>query len=74
VPSVCEPFEERGGFPDEVVSFFDGLFDLDDVGVGEDWDGEGFGGIDHEDGEFELKIWVLRLFRIRAVEFEGTFV
>ena len=40
MPAVHEVFEQAGGLVDEVVTLLDGLFDLNDVGLGLDRDGE----------------------------------
>ena len=41
VPMVHKAFEQAGGLMDEVIALLDGLFDLNDVGLGLDGDGEG---------------------------------
>ena len=74
VPAVRIALEERSGLLYEVLPLFDRLFDLHDVARREFGDGKRLGGIDHEDGKLKLEIWVLRLFRIRAVQLERSFV
>ena len=34
VPTVCEAFDQAGSLTDKVVVLLDGLFDLNDVGLG----------------------------------------
>ena len=41
MPVVREAFEQAGGLADEVIMLLDGLFDLNDIGLGLDGDGEG---------------------------------
>ena len=41
MPTVCKAFEQAGGLVDEVAALLDGLFDLNDVGLGLDRDGKG---------------------------------
>ena len=72
--AVCEAFEEGCGLADEIFTFFDGFFDLDDVAGGWGRNGERFGGVYHEYCEFELEVRVLGFPGICSVELEGAFV
>jgi len=72
--AVGEALEEGHGFLDEVFALLEGLFDLNEVAGFGGGDGEGFGGVDHEDGEFELEFRVLCFFGVGAVELEGALV
>jgi hypothetical protein len=74
VASVCQPLEERCGLANEILALLEGLFDLKEVTRSVWRNGEGFGGVNHEDGKLELKIGVLGLFCVGAVEFEGAFM
>jgi hypothetical protein len=74
VSTVSIALEEGGGLLYEIFAFFDSLFDVHDVGWCGLRDGKGLGGVDHEDGKFELEVRVLRLFSVGAVELKGSFV
>ena len=72
--AVGKTFEEGHGFLDEVFALLEGPFDLKEVARFSRGYGEGFRGVDHEDGEFELKFRILCLFGIGAVELESAFM
>jgi hypothetical protein len=74
VSTVGIALQEGSSLLDEVFTFFDRLFDIDDVGRRELGNGEGLGGIDHEHCKLELEVWVLRLFGVGAIELKSSFV
>ncbi len=74
VSSVSVPLEEGSGLLDEIFALIYRLFHVHHVGRREFGNGERLGSVDHEDGKFELQIRILRLFSVRAVELQGSFM
>jgi len=75
--SPVRKFSQQGcGFAVEIVPFVLSLLDFDDVHAR--WfrgrDGPMLGGVDQEDGEFKLKLWVLCLLGVGTVELESVFM
>jgi hypothetical protein len=74
VASVSEALEEGGGFPDEIITFFESPLHDQEISRGVGRDGKRFGGVDHEYRELELEIGILGFLGIGAIELEGAFV
>ena len=70
VSAVCVPLEEGSGLLDEIFALIHSLFHIHHVGWREFGNGKRLGGVDHEDGKFELQIRILRLFSVGAVKLQ----